>query len=61
LACEFADRVVGMRQGQIVFDGLAAQLDEEILCTIYENKKPVAEIVEAPSAVRPGILWPAHT
>jgi phosphonate transport system ATP-binding protein len=61
LAREFADRVVGMRQGQVVFDGLPAELNEEILCSIYENKKPVAEIVEAPAGVRPGILWPAHT
>jgi phosphonate transport system ATP-binding protein len=61
LAREFADRVVGMRQGQVVFDGRAAELDGEILSAIYENRKPVAGIVEAPSTVRPGILWPAHT
>jgi len=61
LTREFADRVVGMRGGQVVFDGPTAQLDDGMLRVIYDAKKPVSEPAEAPSPVRPGILWPAHT
>lgn len=61
LTREFADRVVGMRDGQVVFDGPTAQLDEGMLGAIYDTKKPVSEPAEAPSPVRPRILWPAHT
>jgi len=35
LARMFADRIVGLRQGQVVFDGTAAQLTEEVQSTLY--------------------------
>jgi phosphonate transport system ATP-binding protein len=35
LAREFADRVVGMHAGQLVYDGLPADLDEAALGLIY--------------------------
>nr|WP_290700749.1 phosphonate ABC transporter ATP-binding protein [Halomonas sp. UBA3074] len=35
LAQQFADRIVGLRAGQIVFDGLPSELTSEMLTTIY--------------------------
>lgn len=35
LARQFADRVIGLRHGQMVFDGDAGQLDENVLTQIY--------------------------
>lgn len=35
LAQQFADRIVGLRAGEIVFDGLPSELTSEILTTIY--------------------------
>ncbi|CAO1658783.1 phosphonate ABC transporter ATP-binding protein [Halomonas sp. NYA30] len=35
LAQQFADRIVGLRAGKIVFDGLPSELTSEMLTTIY--------------------------
>ncbi|SEG75408.1 phosphonate ABC transporter ATP-binding protein [Marinobacterium lutimaris] len=35
LARQFADRIVGLRAGRIVFDGMPQELDNEILTRIY--------------------------
>jgi phosphonate transport system ATP-binding protein len=35
LAKRFADRIVGMRGGKVVFDGQAADLSDDILNDIY--------------------------
>ncbi|MFN4194078.1 MAG: phosphonate ABC transporter ATP-binding protein [Tabrizicola sp.] len=37
LAREFADRIVGMRSGHVVFDGTPAQFDATAEATLYEN------------------------
>ncbi len=51
LARQFADRIVGLRAGEIVFDGSPESLDAETLTTIYgeeewdtqaENEQPAA-------------------
>jgi phosphonate transport system ATP-binding protein len=34
-AIEFADRIVGISAGQVVFEGAPAQLDNEALARIY--------------------------
>lgn len=34
-ALEFADRIIGLRQGELVFDGPPAQLDEQALFELY--------------------------
>ncbi|WP_151705366.1 phosphonate ABC transporter ATP-binding protein [Nitrincola alkalilacustris] len=50
LAQLFADRIIGLRAGEIVFDGLPDQLDAEILTRIYGEEdwntaaEPEAEI-----------------
>ena len=35
LAQQFADRIVGLRAGEIVFDGQPSELTSEMLTTIY--------------------------
>lgn len=37
LACEFADRIVAMRKGELVFDGQPEGLTKEILANIYDG------------------------
>lgn len=37
LACEFADRIVAMRKGELVFDGQAEELTKDILARIYDG------------------------
>ena len=39
-AREFADRIVGLAQGEIVFDGPPARLDEQMLSLIYDGQAP---------------------
>ena len=35
LALEYADRVIGIRKGQIVYDGAASEVTRDVLDTIY--------------------------
>jgi phosphonate transport system ATP-binding protein len=46
-AREFAERVVGMSRGSVVFDGLTSQLTEDILHRIYYREPGEAEKEEA--------------
>lgn len=39
LALAYATRVIGVRSGEIVFDGRACEVDEEILSYIYNNSE----------------------
>lgn len=60
LACEFADRIVGMRAGQIIFDGAPAALSEVVLRQIYGAAEPMVQVDAAPAPLGNGILWPAQ-
>lgn len=40
LALEYADRIIGIRVGKIVYDGPSKDVTEEVLNTIYEGKIP---------------------
>lgn len=40
LALEYADRVIGVRKGEIVYDGPSADITQEKLDIIYGNKQP---------------------
>lgn len=60
LACDFADRIIGMRAGQIIFDGAPAVLSEPVLKQIYGGPEPIAKIDETPAPLGSGILWPAQ-
>lgn len=46
LALEYADRIIGIRAGKIVYDGPSDQVTKEVLETIYEGKIP-EEVEEA--------------
>ncbi|WP_249872097.1 phosphonate ABC transporter ATP-binding protein [Oceanobacillus saliphilus] len=41
LALEYADRIIGIRNGEIVFDGKSTQVTDEILSEIYGNRQNV--------------------
>jgi osmoprotectant transport system ATP-binding protein len=47
-AKEFSDRVVGLRYGTIIFDGTAAELDDDALDRIYEGTAGRGEQGEEP-------------
>lgn len=36
---EVSDRLIGMRQGQVVFDGMPQQLNDEIIHRVYDDAK----------------------
>lgn len=46
LAQQFVDRVVGLRAGEVVFDGRPDELSEEILTTIYGDEDWSAEAAD---------------
>ena len=39
LALQYASRVVGIRSGEIVYDGPASQVDEAVLDAIYQSRR----------------------
>lgn len=39
LALAYADRIIGIRAGQIVYDGPASEVNEEVLASIYNGKE----------------------
>ncbi|WP_042479189.1 phosphonate ABC transporter ATP-binding protein [Bacillus ndiopicus] len=43
LALEYATRVIGIRAGEIVYDGHAKDVTEEVLNTIYNGQRPIEE------------------
>lgn len=53
LAREFADRVVAMRRGRLVFDGKPGELDAETLGRIYDGQ-PAGPVLDKPGAGTPG-------
>jgi len=49
LAMDFADRVVGIRAGEIVYDGPVTEVTQEVLDAIY-NGAPVPKAADEQSA-----------
>ena len=49
-AKEFGDRIVGLSQGRMVFDGQPAELDEAALNAIYNPEQPVTDASISASA-----------
>ena len=45
LALEYADRIIGIRSGRIVYDGPSANVDQAVLDTIYADEAPAEEAV----------------
>jgi len=52
LAQTFSDRVIGLKDGGLVFDGTADQLDEAVLTEIYGEEDWSATIKKAPEEER---------
>lgn len=61
LAQQFADRIVGLRAGRIVFDGKPSELSSDILTTIYgeEDWSTQDEATEPTEPVKPPEAAPA--
>jgi phosphonate transport system ATP-binding protein len=51
LAREFADRVVALSHGRVVFDGAPAALSDALLATIYEHRASIPGVETAAAAV----------
>lgn len=47
LALQYADRVIGIRAGEVVYDGAADQVTQEILDQIYQGQEPPKAEAEA--------------
>ena len=45
LALEYADRIIGIRSGRIVYDGPSANVDQAVLDTIYADEASAEEAV----------------
>ena len=55
LACEFADRIIGMREGRVVFDGPPEQFDSTAEHALYSGlKTPINAGADAPSQKEAG-------
>lgn len=50
LALEYADRVIGIRAGKIVYDGPSAAVDAEVLDRIYKGSAEVANAIASAEA-----------
>ncbi len=50
LALEYADRVIGIRAGKIVYDGPSAQVDEAVLDRIYKGSAEAATAIASAAA-----------
>lgn len=64
-ACEFADRVVGLAHGRIVFDGAPRYLDAAALEAIYHGhaagqREPFAQEDRQPTTARSDARWLKH-
>ncbi|MCL5061879.1 MAG: hypothetical protein M1443_01530, partial [Nitrospirae bacterium] len=57
LAQTYADRLIGLSDGRIVFDGSPAELSADVLDYIYHNHKPQSgKPAGSPAAVSSNIL-----
>ncbi|MCE8033870.1 MAG: phosphonate ABC transporter ATP-binding protein [Halomonas sp.] len=60
LARQFADRIVGLRAGRIVFDGTPGELDADILTTIYGEEEWDTQGEATPNQVPASPVRPLH-
>ena len=49
LALEFADRVIGIREGRVVYDGPVKEVTDDVLDIIY-NGAPIPKVADAQCA-----------
>ena len=60
LAKSFADRVIGLKDGRIVFDGSPEFVDKSVLNNVFDSKvlKPVeTEVISGPNNEKRKVLW----
>jgi phosphonate transport system ATP-binding protein len=43
LALEYADRIIGIKAGKVVYDGPSSEVNDEVLATIYGSKEKFDE------------------
>jgi len=62
LACEFADRIVALRHGEVVFDGAPGAFDPKVFDAIY-GRAPAAPAPGRPEVhgIEPEAVLPLHT
>lgn len=51
LARRYGDRIIGMREGKIVFDGTGAEADEDVFRDIYGRSLTAEDVLDAPTQV----------
>lgn len=51
LARRYGDRILGMREGRIVFDGTGAEADEQVFEDIYGRSLTAEDVLDAPTRV----------
>jgi phosphonate transport system ATP-binding protein len=56
---DYAERVVGLRAGQVVFDGRAEQLDDEAARALYYGENEAEPSSDIPNLERPVVVMPS--
>lgn len=51
LAREFADRIIGLRSGELVFDGPGSEADEKVFEQIYGRSLTAEDVLEAEASL----------
>ena len=60
-ALEYSDRIVALKQGEIVFDGAPADLDEAAIAEIYgESARDVQKMTEDPTEIEQEDILPVE-
>ncbi|GAA3652204.1 phosphonate ABC transporter ATP-binding protein [Microbacterium marinilacus] len=54
LATRYADRIIGMRAGRVVFDGTAAEADDAVFAQIYGRALNADDVLPGPARTAPG-------
>ncbi|HJX57631.1 MAG TPA: phosphonate ABC transporter ATP-binding protein, partial [Thiobacillus sp.] len=58
LARDYADRVIGLAHGRVVFDGAPAHLNDSVLQMIYDQPaSPAAAAAEMETAAAPAVSY----
>jgi phosphonate transport system ATP-binding protein len=51
LARRYGDRIIGMRAGEVVFDGTGAEADETVFESIYGRSLTAEDVLEGQAAL----------
>jgi phosphonate transport system permease protein len=56
LARQFADRIVAMRGGEVIADGVPAQIDDRVIQSIYERVETAVDVPAGRSTGAPAVI-----